>query len=67
MNTEKLVYSLMGGLLFVLLASPFAFNITQTLIANPLGYAFERNGTPTPLGLSVHGVVYVLIVRLMMN
>lgn len=68
MDASKWIYSLMAAVLFVLIASPFMFHVTQTLIAGPLGYTFITvNGMPTTLGLLVHGVVFGLIVRLMMG
>jgi len=65
-SESKWLISLMSGIIFILIASPFMFNLTQQLIANPLGQRFVVGGTPTVLGLAVHGLVYTLIVRLMM-
>jgi len=61
------MYSIMAGLLFVLFASPYMFSLTQRLVGNPLKQAFVRNGVPTLLGLGVHGLVYTLVVRFLMD
>lgn len=66
MDASKWVYSLMAAFLFVAFASPLVFHITQRLIGDPLGYAFIKNGSPTTLGLLVHGTLFGLVVRLLM-
>jgi hypothetical protein len=66
-SESKWLISLMSGAIFILIASPFMFNLTQKLIGNPLKMKFiGTSGLPTTLGLIVHGAVYTLIVRLMM-
>lgn len=67
MNSAKWMYSIMAGILFVVIASPQMFSVTQRFIANPLKQVFVKNGVPTLMGLAVHGVVYVLLVRLLMG
>lgn len=67
MNNEKWLYSLIAGLLFIALASPFAFHVTQTLIAKPLGYNFVSGSGPTTTGIVFHGIVFLFITRLMMD
>jgi len=62
----KWLISLMSGVIFTVLASPFMFNLTQKLIGKPLGIKFVNGGAPTIAGLLVHGAVYTLVVRLMM-
>jgi len=63
----KWLISLMSGLIFIVIASPYVFGLTQKVIANPLGLKFvESSGVPSTFGLVVHGLVYTLIVRLMM-
>ena len=63
----KWLISLMSGIIFIVIASPMVFNVTQRLLAKPLGLNFiNSSGVPTITGLLVHGVVYTIIVRLMM-
>lgn len=65
-SESKWLISLMSGIIFIVIASPFMFDLTQRLIGKPLGLSFVKGGTPTITGLLVHGAVYTLIVRLMM-
>lgn len=65
-SETKWLISLVSGLIFVLIASPFMFNLTQRLVGRPLGLNFIVGNVPTVVGLLVHGAVYTLIVRLMM-
>ena len=65
-SESKWLISFMSGAIFILIAAPFKFNLTQKLIATPLKMKFVEGGVPTTLGLLVHGAVYTLIVRLMM-
>lgn len=67
MDTSKWVYALMSAVLFLVFASPFAFYSTQKLIGDYLGFAFVKNGTPTTLGLLIHGALFGLVVRLLMG
>ena len=63
----KWLISLMSGIIFVIIASPMVFQLTQKVLGKPLGLNFlDKSGVPTMIGLLVHGVVYTLIVRLMM-
>ena len=62
----KWLISLMSGVIFILLASSFAFDLTQKLIGKPLGWKLVASGVPTITGLLLHGVIYTIVVRLMM-
>lgn len=65
-SESKWLISLVSGLIFMLIASPFMFNLTQRLIGDQLNLTFVKGNVPTTTGLLVHGAVYTLIVRLMM-
>jgi hypothetical protein len=65
-STSKWLISLMSGFIFFIIASPFLFKLTQRFIAKPLGLSFADSQGPTLLGVGVHAVVFMLIVRLMM-
>jgi hypothetical protein len=63
---EKWVYSFIAGLLFIALSSPLMFKITQAL-AKPFGLSFYVNGAPTMQGITFHGIVFMLITRVLMG
>lgn len=68
MFSGKWMYSILAGILFAVFASPYMYSLTQRLIGDPLKQVFIRgNGFPTPLGLAVHGALYALVVRFLME
>lgn len=66
-NKDKWVVSIMSGLLFLLIASPFLFSLVNDLM-KPLGLTVSSpSGCPTTSGLLLHSVVFALVVRLLMR
>lgn len=73
---DKWVIALMGGLLFLIFASPYTYFLTgktgQTLGVNLSNYDADGNndntpnGCPTLLGLMVHAFVFLLVARLLL-
>lgn len=51
---------LLAGVLFVLLASPMAFNMTAPIAANVGLNLTSMDGTPNMMGVAAHGVVFVV-------
>lgn len=67
MNSSKLLGSVIAAVLFAVFASPYAFSMTQRYVAGPLRQQFVRNGVPTLLGLGVHAVLFVVVLRLLLD
>lgn len=67
-NGDKWIISIIAGLLFLLVSSPFLYKATNELFTslNLPGLA-ESSGCPNSLGLIVHAFVFILIVRLLMR
>lgn len=68
-KSKKWLVALLLGLLFVIIASPMVFLLVNGLTSS-LGLSIcDKNGCPNSVGLVVHGVVFVLLVRalLMIN
>ena len=66
-NTDKWVTSLICGLLFMIIASPFLF-VTVSSITEQFGLKIaSTSGCPNTAGLIVHGMVFALISRMMMG
>ena len=64
---DKLMTSLICGLLFMIIASPFLFsNVSKLTECFGLKIA-SKEGCPNTAGLVVHGLVFALVVRLMMG
>ncbi len=64
---DKWIVSIISGLLFILLASPYAFQLTDSIATHVGIDTATCRGVPTVQGLIIHAVVYVLIVRAMMR
>lgn len=65
-ETQKWMISFWAALVFVIIASPFMFNLVDK-IAQPIGMKVANNGCPTIFGLLLHAVVFAVIIRLMMD
>ena len=62
-EVKKWLISLQMMILFLILAGPWAFKLTNAVSPIPTASA---EGCPTIFGLVLHSVVFALIVRLLM-
>lgn len=65
-NSEKWQITLFSAVLFLLVVNPFTYKVTQSLFGKILG-PIAINGCPTMVGLLLHTVVYILLVRYSMD
>lgn len=65
-SSEKWHISLFSAIIFVLVVNPYTYKLTQSLFSSILG-TIAVNGCPTMMGLLLHTVVYVLLVRYSMD
>lgn len=65
-STEKWNISLFSVLIFILVANPYTFRLTNRLLGPFVG-TIAINGCPTTFGLFVHSIVYLLLVRYSMD
>lgn len=66
-SQDKWIASIIAGLLFLLIASPFLFNAVNSITSSFGLVICDKSGCPNMAGLVLHAVVFVLIVRLLMN
>lgn len=67
-NRQKWLISLYSAILFLIIASPFAFKLVNGLSMSLFGVETADNeGCPNTVGLLVHTVVFLLIVRAIMQ
>lgn len=67
-DQQKWMISLISAILFYIIALPDTYVcITNPIFENTLGLKLQKNGTPTTLGVIIHSIVFLLIVRLMMR
>lgn len=64
-NTQKWVVSLYCLILFLLIASPFMYKLTNSL-TSLVGWETSENGCPNLGGLVLHAIVFGLLIRLLM-
>jgi hypothetical protein len=55
--------TLFSALIFLLVVHPMTYKLTQKLLGGVLGKISDVSGCPTTLGLALHTVVYILLVR----
>ena len=52
-----------SALIFLLVVHPMTYQLTQKLLGGILGKIAEPSGCPTTMGLALHTIVYILLVR----
>ena len=60
--TQKQAATLQAVLLFFIIANPFTYRLTNSLLGGLVGRLSDPSGCPTSTGLIVHSVVFGLIV-----
>lgn len=65
-SRKKWSISLFSAFLFVLVVNPYMYDLTNKLLGNILG-VISKNGCPTTLGLTLHTIVFLLLVRYSMD
>jgi len=61
---QKFMASLLGALIFFVIASPEAFRLVRGIAGK---WVATPNGSPSPAGLLLHSIVFLLIVWATMN
>lgn len=62
---DQVIYSVQAAILFLVLASPFMYNLVNSILGSIVPIAV--NGCPTMAGVIVHAIVYGLLVYLLMT
>ena len=65
-SEKKWVYTLMTTLLFLLIAHPLTYQLTQSLLGGVFRIA-NKAGCPTMMGFLLHALVFTLLLRWMME
>ena len=55
--------SFFSAFIFLLVVHPYTYKLTQKLFGGILGRIADTNGCPTTVGLVLHTIVYLLLVR----
>ena len=65
-SSEKWNITLFSAFIFLLVINPYTYNLTQSIFGKILG-TIAINGCPTMVGLVLHTIVYILLVRYSME
>jgi hypothetical protein len=65
-NSEKWLVSFYTALVFMLVASPFMYKVTGGLTRMVGLETSDSDGCPNVYGVLLHGVVFLLLVRILM-
>jgi len=60
---KKWQISIFSALIFILVIHPYTYIFTQQILGGVFGKIADSNGCPTTLGLIIHTIVYILLVR----
>lgn len=61
-SSEKWNISLFSLIIFVIVVNPYTYALTNSLLKSLVG-PLVVSGCPTPTGLIIHSIVYLLLVR----
>ena len=66
-STKKWSISLYSAILFFLIASPMLFALVNSLTSKSGISIINQNGCPNLVGMVLHSIVFLLIIRLSME
>jgi hypothetical protein len=62
-SSTKWQITFFSAFIFLLVVNPYTYKLTQTLLGGVVGKIADSNGCPTFIGLFIHTIVYILLVR----
>ena len=62
-SSMKWKITFFSAFLFLLVINPYMYKLTDRFLGGIVGKTSDTNGCATQLGLSIHTVVYILLVR----
>ena len=66
-SKDKWIISIISGLLFLLIASPYLYSLTNVITTSIGMITAAPGGCPNIAGLIVHAIMFMFIVRLLMR
>lgn len=64
--TSKWVTAFIVALVFLFIASPYAFKLTNSVLIKLGIVVSDAEGCPSVLGLFIHALIFLLVIRLLM-
>lgn len=62
-SSMKWKITFFSAFIFLIVVNPYTYQLTQRLLGTFVGRLADSNGCPTCLGLIIHTIVYILLVR----
>ena len=62
-SSVKWQITFFSAFLFLLVVNPYTYKLTDRLLGGVVGKIADGNGCPTFVGLLIHTIVYILLVR----
>jgi hypothetical protein len=62
-NYTKWQITIFSAFIFLFVVNPYTYQLTQKLFGGIVGKIAENNGCPTYIGLFIHTLVYILLIR----
>jgi hypothetical protein len=66
-SKDKWIVALVGGLLFILMSSPFLYETINTFTSTLGAHTLDNKDTPTIQGMILHSILFTLATRLLMR
>jgi hypothetical protein len=66
-SNDKWTVSIISGLLFLLVASPFTYSLTESVTRRVGLNITDKAGCPNLAGLLIHALIYTMVLRLLMS
>ena len=60
---NKWQLTILSAFIFILIINPYTYMFSQKLLGGFVGKIADNNGCPTLLGLLIHTIVYILLIR----
>jgi hypothetical protein len=65
-SSTKWEITIFSAVIFLLVVNPYTYKLTNALFSGIIGPT-ARNGCPTSIGLFLHTIVYILLIRYSMD
>jgi multisubunit Na+/H+ antiporter MnhB subunit len=65
-SKDKWIVSIVVGLLFLIIASPFLFSFVNS-ITEYAGFETSNDGKPNVFGLLIQSAIFIIIIRIFMK
>ena len=66
-DRDKWIVAVISAVLFLIIASPFMYNFTNSITSSFGLVLADSRGYPLMSGLLVHALIFLLIIRLLMR